>query len=353
MKKLALLSLGLYVFVQLSSQDTVKTNNQWGIDKNDRFNEVNCPIGDGYSIWFMRQNLSCNSFQTILETTNVYNNHLESNTPEYRLETYIPIIKSKKFNTIIGSRYWRSSLLQENNEIDNITQFIWIWTTLQYQPTEKWNLMLSSETYQSGNKKSFDEKLSNQFFVVGYAGYSMFDNWQIIGLFRYDMLWKPDGLKRSIIPGVQVKWLPQKNLKLMTGMPVIFATEWTPFEKLDLAAYCWYNMKNNAFIRYRITDKISISTIYKASNFKSSDIFGDTKTTTIENQTFSYDNMTQTQHRLALEIGCRFTPNTSIQLTLGRLLYANTKYNLNDNEQRQSTSLKGWYVGASIYFLNF
>jgi hypothetical protein len=336
----------------LLAQDSTALN-RWEIDVKDPFNDVHCPVPDGYSMWYMRQNLSCNGFQTILESNSIYNSELKNYSPEYRVETYIPTYKGKKFNAIVGSRYWRMSELKQIPQTDNTVQFLWLWTTFQYKPSERWNLILSSETYKRGNQTSFDQKLGNEFFVIGYLGYAFNKNWQIVGMGNYSWLQKPEGLNRSFLAAFQLKWFPKKNLKLMTGLPVIFATEWTTLEKFDLGVYCWYNMKNASFLRYRINNKFSISTIYKATDLKSDKVFTEPTSIAIENKNITYDNIYQVQHRLSLELGFKFTDNTSVQFNAGRILFTDTKYNYNDEVQLHSTKGNGWFAGVSVYYLNF
>lgn len=332
----------------LGQDDTLK---YWDVNKADPFNNVHCPINDGFSMWLMRQNMMVSGHATVLEYNNIYSVKLKTYSPEYRIETYMPIIQASKINMVLGTRYWKMSMVPEEKEIDKTVQFVWLYTILQYKASERLNLVWSVEGYQKGNETTFHEVEGNKVFTALYGGYALNKHWQLIGFGVYQQLWKHEEMKRSFLGGLQVKWLPTKNIKLMTGMPIILAGE-NSFGKLDLSASFWYNMKGIGFVRYRLTDKAGLSLIFRNNDLYSNDLFFESQTKSFDNKDYTYNNITQFQQRLTVEFGFKCTANTSVQFNFGRILGSDTDYNMDDKNIRSSQNGDGWMGGVSFYFLN-
>jgi hypothetical protein len=302
-------------------------------------------------MWLMRQNMMVSGFATVLEYNNIYSNKLKTYSPEYRIETYMPIVQASRINMVIGTRYWKMSMIPEEKDMQKTVQFVWLYTILQYKASEKLNLVWSVEGYQKGNEATFHEVEGNRVFTALYGGYAFNKQWQLIGFGVYEQLWKYDKLEKTPLGGLQLKWMPTKNIKLMTGMPVVFAGE-SSINKLDLSASFWYNMKGNAFVRYRFTDKTGLSLIFKNSDLYSTDMFFAPQTKSFNNKDYTYNNITQFQQRLTLEFGLKCTKNTSVQFNFGRILSSDTEYNFDDDNIRNSQNGDGWIGGFSFYFLN-
>ncbi len=310
--KLSALQLLLFLLVSIKSFSQ-EDSAYWKLNtKDDVFWQPNCPLMDGFSLWLLRQKLSIDGTQTILQSeTDITNNRLN----KIQITNYLPIIKSKTISSMIGTRYSKYDILSDNENLNKTIQHIWLWTALEYK-LKRWNFILTTENYLKGDEIGLYDKTGNKFFTVFYCGYELNSKWNIILMGGYDRQEMENKIEEKPLIAIEARYQPSEKLKILFGVPTIFAFEWSALKNTDLGFQYFVTGGISSFIQQRITKRVNFSILYNK------EINDDTyfKTNTIisnNNNTISFNNISLTNSQLSAEIGFLTTNYIGINIGLG------------------------------------
>jgi hypothetical protein len=332
----------------LCGQDSLK---YWQVDtKNDFFWEPHCPIMDGYTLWLLRQKLSIDGYQTILNNEiNIDNKSIN----KVQFTNYLPLIGLRNFSSMIGTRYSKFDIQSDNVfDLNKSIQHLWLWTAIQYR-YDKFNFTFTTESYYKGDENSLFKKPGNQFFSVLYVGYELNKKWNLILLSGYDIKQMEGQTKEKPIIALQCRYQPSTKLKILFGVPTIFASEWTALSKTDIGVKYFITNESQIFIRQRISNFIGISLQYNSSWNKSTDTyFGRSILRLSNNNEISYNNITFQQHQLYADIELKLKSDIGFSIGFGYNPSSNISlYVNNDKVYDRIISEDNLFVTFSLQFL--
>lgn len=184
------------------------------------------------------------------------------NINKIQFTNYLPFIGKGNFNSMIGTRYSKFDI-QSNNEysLNKSIQHVWLWTAWQYKYI-RWNFTLTTESYYKGDESTLYAKTGNQFFSILYIGYELNNCWNLILLSGYNNQQMNGQTTEKPIIALQGRYQPSTKLKLLFGVPTIFAAEWTAFTTTDIGMKYFITNESHFFIRQRISNNVGISFQY-------------------------------------------------------------------------------------------
>jgi hypothetical protein len=280
--------------------------------KDDVFFQPHCPLMDGFALYMLRQKFSIQGFQTILQSeTDINNNRLN----KILLTNYLPIVKSKRITAMLGTRYSKYDILSDNETLNKTIQHIWLWTALEYRQ-KKWDFIFTTENYLKGDEIGLYDKTGNKFFTVLYCGYELDPKWNIVVMGGYDRQEMENKTVEKPLMAIEARFQPSNKFKMLFGVPVIFAFEWSALKYTDLGFQYFINGGISSFIQQRITKKVNFSLLYNR------EINDDTyfKTNSIilnSNNNIAFNNISFTNSQLSAEIGFLTTDFIGINIGLG------------------------------------
>ena len=297
-KKIYLFSILILVAISMYSQDN---SEYWILEsESDYFWQPNCPIMEGYPLFFLRQKMELNGFQTILQSE--YNINDES-LNKVRFTSYLPFIIKGDFKSMIGTRYNKFDVHSNQDNLNNTLQSVWLWTAWQYK-LDKWLFTLTTENYFHGDNVSLYAKTGNRFFSIFYTGYEFNSYWSLILLTGFDIQkMEGESIEKPII-ALQGRYQPSTRFKLLFGAPSVFALEWTMLPKTDIGFHYFITNEKQIFIRQRFSKNISASFQYNSTYNKSNAIYFSSQLLNTDTgiQT-AFNNISLNQQQLYTEIG--------------------------------------------------
>ncbi|MBN2213090.1 MAG: hypothetical protein JW723_02505, partial [Bacteroidales bacterium] len=269
------------------------------------------------------------------------------------LEAYLPVVTSKAFSVLWGTSYSKNTILAEKKELNEpLMQVCLTWFSLQYE-LRRWKFFLVNEVYQRGNNYSLLLSTGNEFRSFAFAAYALGEKWQIIPMAGYFRTNKENEIRNSVFPAIQCRYEPSDRFRVLFGLPVICAFEWNMLPGTDVSFEQIMDNHTAAFIRYRISGKIGISVHYRNTDYSSSDTYFAARDAILDGEQYTYNNMTQQQQSVSLEIGFRTFRNIGVFLTAG--YHAGNKirlYNNNDHVKDESGG-KGFFTGIHLQHLKY
>jgi len=112
---------------------TIQDSNYWALNLSAPFLEPTCPLMDPLTLFVLRQKLTLQGYQTIIEAQlgndTVNTDHLR----KARIETYIPVIDTDSFQYMLGTKYKQVDLVAEDQETFGKTvQVLWLFNAVKY-----------------------------------------------------------------------------------------------------------------------------------------------------------------------------------------------------------------------------
>lgn len=327
-----------------------ENNDFWNVDaENDYFWKANSPIMDGYTLWLLRQKLTLNGYQTILESEYKLD---QGSFQKIRFTNYLPLFSDGNFSSMIGTRYNEYNIYFKNYGLEKEIQHLWLWTAWQYR-LKRWNFTFTTENYFNGDNISLLEKTGNKFFSILYIGYELNKFWNLILLGGYDIQQMGNVTHSKPIIALQGRYQPSSKFKCLFGVPTIFACEWTCLPKTDIGLKYFISGESIAFIQKRFGKKINGSIQHKQDLNKSDNAyFNNTVYQFTENENTLFNNATYLENQLSAKLSILIRKELSLNFGLGYNfesdieLYINDK--LTDNNVR---SMENFVMMISIQFL--
>ena len=344
-----LFALGILLFFSIFYTYSQNKADYWKIDSLDRFNEATMPISDGLTMWITRQKLTINGIWVYMNT------EVPTNTKNYRmhLETFLPVYQSKHFSAGVGIKHNKSySLANQNSDFNKTFIHNWFFGAVQYNKNA-WRISLSAEYYFNGDKNSFYTQQGNRFMPLLLVGYAFNNRWQLIGFGGYNLIYNETDKIQTPIMGGQLRYQPNSNFKVIVGAPVIFATEFTIAKKIDFFYRFFMTKESQAYIRYTINERFSLSINYNNNYFRTNEAYFIKETIMNDNEQFTYNLSKQLQHPIRLEFAIKTNNNFAFILTGG--------YNIGgdiilQNDKIEVSEIKGgreYFMGLQLNYLIF
>ena len=314
-----------------------RDSTSWKTDtKEDAFWKPNAPIMDGFALWMLRQKLSIQGTQTILQSEMDLNNERIN---KIQLTNYLPIIVSKRINCMIGTRYSKYDLLSDNNSLNKSIQHVWLWSALGYK-LGNWNFIITAENYFKGDESGLYDRVGNNFFAVSYIGYEFSPKWNLILMGGYDWQEMENAIKTKPLMGIQARYQPSARFKLLFGVPSIMAFEWTALKNTDIGFHYFISGNVSTFIQQRITEKLNISVHYNRE-INDDTFFNTNSFFSSSNDKIAFNNIVFTTSQLSAEIGFLTTNLLGINIGIGynfkeKLSLFRENENINNNYRSKS-----------------
>lgn len=315
----------------------------WEFNKEDPFWDPHCPLMDMYTVFMFRQKSCIDGYQVIVETrggaVDNYSYPDSRSHLDYRMESFIPLLRKQSFHSMIGLSFMNSSFLLKNhsNILESNLYSIWTWLAIQYT-IEKWRFSLTSEYYRNGDNNSVHKQLGDKFMPIFVAAYEFSPQWQLYLLGGYEVKFMYEKLNHMPLGGFQLRYVPSNRLKFLFGAPTVFAIEWNMFHTYDISFdFFIVNRETNFMIRKRFTSDFSLAANYNSSWNRSNITFFEKKNYIPMGSmdTVSFSNISQMRHSLSLDFGIRLQKFVGTMISLGYTigepakLYENTVFKEN------------------------
>ena len=332
----------------LSGQDSLK---YWQVNtRNDYFWEPNCPIMDGYTLWALRQKMTLEGYQAIL------NNEInleKKSINKIQFTNYLPFICKGNFNSMIGTRYSKFDIQSDNEySLNKSIQHVWLWTAWQYKYL-RWNFTLTTESYFKGDENTLFTKTGNQFFSILFIGYELNNHWNLILFGGYNKQQMNGQATEKPIVALQGRYQPSSKLKLLFGVPTIFAAEWTVFTNTDFGMKYFITNESQFFIRQRISNNIGISIQYiSVWNHSSDTYFNNSIFNTSGNNEVTFNNISYLQPQLYVDIDFKLFNDIGFSIGLGYNLHNKMRlYDNTDMVYDAINSKDNIFINCSLQFI--
>ena len=332
----------------LKAQDTI---NYWAIDTSSNYNQPHSPFENTLTMWMLRQNFTLNAFQANIGNTYPISEKTEKGISRTYFDIFLPVINKNSFSAMLGTSYSKSPILAENDSLNKtLVDACRLWIPIQYT-NNRWKVTLLYEYFQRGDNNSLYTKTGNTHRAFLLASYNFNLKWQLSLMAVYAETQMEDEKRKMTTPALQLRYKPKPNFVMTFGAPVIFACEWTVFDKIDIAFSQLMLDDTDAFIRYNITKKIGISLNYKSTNYASSDIYFKSETISMSGQNLNFNNLTQQQNSLSLKLGIKTLNNIGLILSGGyNIGQTISLYNNNDLVDK-TNGRNEFYVGLNVQYL--
>ncbi|HVN49679.1 MAG TPA: hypothetical protein VMU30_12765 [Bacteroidota bacterium] len=170
---------------QSSNDDSVS---YWQLNTaQDHFWEPQCPtspsIKDGLMLWMLRQKLTVQAYQTILNSEM----NLDTKSAEkLQCTNYLPFLNTTDVHSIIGTQFSTYDIdAEQSDSLHKSIQQFWLWTAWQYR-YQQWNFSLTTETSWRSDKQNAYSTIGNECMILAYIGYELNPAWDLIFLGGYE-----------------------------------------------------------------------------------------------------------------------------------------------------------------------
>ena len=350
MKRLVFIITLLSILANAKSQERSK---YWSIDTLSSFNQPHNPFSDPLSMWLLRQNLTLNAFQADVGTEL----YISENNDNYNFQTYfvnyLPVYNRNSFSAMIGTSYLKMSILSKNDSLNkNLQDMCLLWLPIQYT-RNKLKFTFLYEHMLKGDAKSLYTKTGNTKRAFIISSYNFNLKWQLSVMAAYLETQMENKPSKLFVPAFQLRYNPSEKLVMITGAPVLFAFEWSPIQKIDLAFSQILLEHTEGYIRYSISENIGISAHYKSTGYSSADTYFKSESILLDNQQIVYNNLTQIQKSIALKLGVKTLNNIGIILTGGYKIGQNVDLYNNENKVGNANGIDKYYIGLNIQHLKY
>ena len=328
-------------------------NDHWKVNiANDHFWEPNCPLMDGFSLWLLRQKLTLDGYQTIIDNENDVEN---GKTNKIKLTAYFPLLKEGSFNSMVGLRYGKYDIpVSDDSKLKRSLQQVWLWSALQYK-YNRWNINLTTESYYTGDQNSLYEKIGNRFFSILYFGYEINNEWAVILMGGYDSIQLEGEESNKPIVAIEARYQPTENFKMLFGVPILLAAEWTALQNTDIGMKTFITSDSQFFIRQRLSKIFGISMQYNCDWNKSLNTYFNSVTIPgSSDQMSKYNNISFLQHQMSLNFEFRLSHELGLNLGVGKNFSSN--FNLYYNKEKITDDFKSReniFAIINLQYLNF
>ena len=349
MKKTIILITFLLCFQNLlKAQDTI---NYWNVDTSNNFNQPHSPFENTLTMWMLRQNFTLKAYQANIGNTYPNSEKTKEAISRTYFDIYLPVINQNSFSAMLATSYSKFPILAENDGLNKtLVDACRLWIPLQYTHN-RWKVTLLYEYFQRGDSNSLYTNTGDAHRTFLLASYNFNLKWQLSIMAVYAETQMEGEKRKMIVPALQLRYNPNPNFVMTFGAPVIFACEWTVFDKIDIAFSQLMLDDTDAFIRYNINKKIGISLNYKSTKYSSSDIYFKSETISMSGQNVTFNNLTQPQTSLSLKLGIKTSNNIGLILSGGyNIGHTISLYNNNDLIDK-TNGRNEYYIGLNVQYL--
>ena len=328
-------------------------NKYWSIDTINSFNQPHNPFTDALPMWLLRQNFTLSVYQTEAGSEL----HFPKENDEHQLQTYfvnyLPVYNKNYISALIGTSYSKYAILAENDSLNkNLQDLCLLWLPVQYTKN-KFKLTFLFEHFIKGDKNTLNTKIGNTQRVFLISSYNFNLNWQLSIMAAYLKTQMESKPVKMFSPAFQLRYKPSEKIILTAGAPVLFAFEWSPIPKFDIAFSQILLEYTEGFIRYNIHKNIGISVNYKSTGYSSSETYFKNESITLNNQMLVYNNLTQIQKSISLKIGIKTLDNIGIILSGGYKIGEDIDLYDNENKVGSSYGINTYFAGINIQYLKY
>ena len=348
MRTILILILLIGFQFSLKAQDTI---NYWTIDTSSNFNQPHSPFDNTLTMWMLRQNFTLNAYQANIGNTYPVSERTEKDVSRTYFDIFLPVVNRNSFSAMLGTSYSKFPILAENDSLNKtLIDACRLWIPIQYTHN-RYKITLLYEYFQRGDNNSIYTKTGNTHRAFLLASYNFNLKWQLSLMAVYAETQMEIEKRKMIVPAFQLRYKPTSDFVMTIGAPVIFACEWTVFEKVDIAFSQLMLDDTDAFIRYNFNKKIGVSLNYKSTNYASSDIYFKSETISMSGQNLTFNNLTQPQSSLSLKLGIKTFNNIGIILSGGYNIGQTINLYNNNDLVDKSNGRNEFYVGLNVQYL--
>jgi hypothetical protein len=196
-------------------------------------------------------------------------------------------------------------------------------------------------------------KTGNHTAVYLYIGYELNNYWDLIVMGFYDKQQMVGLSTKTLRPGIQARYQPSGKLKLLFGLPTIFAAEWTALPKTDIGMGYYMTNESRFFIRQRLSNHISISAQYSRLWRYSDDTYFNNSTYYIGiTDEITFNRVSNLQPQLFADVNFKLYKDIGISIGAGYNL--SSKMSLYNNEDKVYDGFKSkdnFFVNCSLQFI--
>lgn len=354
MKKILILLLSI-LCLQIQAEEN---SDPWALDADDPFLDASCPVLDGFSMWIFRQKLASRGIQ-IMADTQWYQSPAEELAPALgfnRVEAYAGVLQSERIDLMLGGRFIRNSFISQNwtEETPFSYEQLWYFSSLKLKLNPRNYIQGHFEYGFQGEAIEGNELLGDYYMGTFQYLHSFSPSLHLIafGIIQNNFMDGEEYL--SLLPAAEIRYQPSSDFKVIGGFPYLAGVEWAVTDRLQLAGKLFVTMESAAMLRYRISPSYSLSLLYQRSSNKSSKLFFQPYQHYLEStdQWVSFNNITQVQNRITLELGVEGPEHTAFIISGGIILAEEA---LIHNNQSELDTLPGGitaFMGCGFRYLN-
>ncbi len=327
------------------------TNDYWAVDTGSSFISANSPYTDAISIWVLRQNLTIRAYQAYINSDFGLTNTDLSKTNN-AVELYLPVVTKGGFTAMLGTGYSRNYFMSEKDSLnDPVMGFNQLWVPLQYN-FNKWRITILYERLLAGKSNTLFDDVGNTQRLFAMVSHSFNLKWclTVFGVYYEDNM--ENAKNTTLVPAIQLRYKPNKNVTMAAGAPLLFGIEWSVTPKIDIYFSQVMLDETNSFISYNFTDKLGLTLHYNSVQ-KGSDTYFYSESVSFSGNEYSYNHIVQRQSNIALKLGFKTFKHVGVFLSGGYKI--GDKLNLYNNEDK-ITKIDGEsdiFVGFNLQYLKY
>jgi len=297
-----------------------------------------------FSYFFLRRDMKMYEQMTSAETT-----INEDGSTDIRTKLFIPIHKDEKWALSLPVYFDRYQFIgQLENQQLNINN-LFGQSILTFHPNSKWDLSHITEFRLKGAENYFTEQEGNFLAQFITAQYKFNGQFSIIGGGLIGMGWdNQNDIYYDAKPAIMIKWIPNKYLNLMVGVPGS-AVEWSAPGGIDIMAHTLIDgneLNTSAAIRKNMGTQFDITLRYLHEGFDN--LYTPSQAISFKPQSTNFNQINQYQDKLQVELTFRPETNTIIQLISGFAQNKDLYLLNNDKNQYSIASSNGYYFGFNV-----
>ena len=336
------------------AQTSQTEDDYWTLNYSDPFLEPTCPLMDAATMWILRQKITTRAVETIVHTELAPPSGSRGSMRQARLETYATVVDAGSVSSLMGFKYFQSDILPKNQEeFGNTFQDLWFWNATKYVVSARTNLMMVSEYYRRGVGDSFQQKAGDEILEYLMYDYALSKRWQIMLLATYDLQYMSNKRTSRILPAAEVRWEPDDDFKLVFGVPVIAAFEWSITRRLGLAAKYSLGNEVGAFLRCKVSNVFSISLVYDRSGNGTVDTYFSPRSySPTPTETSTYTNLSQMTDQISLDFGILTSSEVALNIAVGYSKGEDIQLNNNLDKAGTVAGVGEYFVRLQLHHLN-
>lgn len=347
MKYLVLITTILLTTLLVTSQE----QNYWKTDSTSSFINPHSPYTDAISLWVMRQNLTSNAYQALINSEMNFDNPGLENT-DNTVELFLPLFKKGKLSAMLGTGFSRHHFMSDYDSLNEpIMRFEQFWLPIQYN-TKRWKYMIMYERFLAGKPENLFDALGNTERVFTTVSHAINHKWTATLFGVYIGITDEEEKNKTFNPAFQLRYKPNNKLIIAGGAPLLLGVEWSVSDRLDFYFSQIMLDETSSFLCFNFTQKLGLSLAYTNIN-QGTDKYFNSKSITLNQNMYSFNNINQRQSNIALKLGLKVFDDIGLVFYGGYKMGDKLHLYKNHNEVTTVDGNSTFFAGFNVQYFKY